>query len=328
MVLRSRRGDVEGNRMSYGWLFVHFRDGPGGESIHFSLSAAQDPLKWTPLYGGAPRMVSDVGTRGVRDPVLVRSSDSRFHVLATDLCVEHGADGWDQWVRTGSRSLVIWDSDDLVNWSAPRLVEVAPEEAGMAWAPEVVHDPATGDAIVFWSSRLYDKNDLEHQGESYSRVLFSRTRDFEFFSPTGIMVDDGTDIIDTAILTDGEQVHRISKSEDAGAISLGVYHEVGSGIFANDFRPLSTRIGRDLHGNVEGPIVFRSQTEQRWYLFLDQYSSSPQGYVAFTSENISSGKWEPISPAEFDIPPGTKHGGILPLTREEWNRLAEHVETG
>lgn len=307
----------------FGFLFVHFREGADGEQIHFTLAEGDDPLRWRPLLGGHARLRSDVGTRGVRDPFLVRDGSGGFHILATDLKVETGREPeWDSWVRTGSRCLVIWDSMDLLEWGSPRLVEIAPPSAGMAWAPEVTVDPVSAEHIVFWSSRLYDQSDGDHSSDSYSRILYSRTTDFVHFTPAEILIDTGRDIIDTALAHHGGVVHRISKDENRRTNSLGVHHEVGSGLFADDYRTLATRIGAERYPDVEGPILFQGHDDGYWYLFLDQYSESPQGYTAFRTDSLDTGRWEPVPSSQFHLPAGTKHGSVLSLRRDEWERLA------
>ncbi|WP_308467221.1 glycoside hydrolase family 43 protein [Rathayibacter soli] len=308
----------------FGYLLVHFRHEHNGERIYFSLSDGDDPLRWNPLFGGRAALTSSVGTTGVRDPVLARDHDGRFHILATDLRVEGGVGGWETWVRSGSRNLVVWDSDDLLTWSEPRLVEVAPPNAGMAWAPEVTRDPTTGEHIVFWSSRLYAADDPDHAAEAYSRILYTRTRDFTDFSPADIFIDAARNIIDTAILQDDGVVHRISKHED-GPGGLGIYHEVGSSLFADDFRIVATSIGSDQYPLVEGPIVFRDHRLDRWYLFLDQYADDIQGYFVMESHDIESGRWTRVPAERLMLRPGTKHGGILSLTFSEWERLAGSI---
>jgi hypothetical protein len=55
-----------------------------GESIHFAISHSGDGLNWTELNGGRPSLRSNVGTGGVRDPTILRSTDgSRVWILAT-----------------------------------------------------------------------------------------------------------------------------------------------------------------------------------------------------------------------------------------------------
>ncbi|BDZ44714.1 glycoside hydrolase family 43 protein [Naasia aerilata] len=318
------------DREEFGYLLAHFREEPDGyaERVFFSLSAGDSPLRWIPLWEGLPVLTSDIGTTGVRDPALVRGDDGRFHVLATDLRI-YGGDGrgWDEWRRHGSRSLIVWASDDLISWSGPRAVTVAPEAAGMAWAPEVTRDAETGEHIVFWSSTLFGAEDAGHRGESYSRILFSRTRDFESFSPAETLIDAGRDIIDTAIVQHEGRVYRFSKHEERGAESWGIYQEVGDGLFATDFRLLARRIGEEVHPDVEAPIVVEAPDGSGWYLFLDRYGSA-QGYMVLRTASLESGRWEPVPESEVDIRPATKHGTVLRLHRDEWERLSRFGPSG
>ena len=50
---------------------------------------------------------------------------------------------------TGSHYMMIWESEDLVNWSEQRMVKVAPKTGGNTWAPEAIYDPATGGISYF-----------------------------------------------------------------------------------------------------------------------------------------------------------------------------------
>jgi hypothetical protein len=309
----------------YGYLLAHFREDPVGhaEKIHFALSAGDSPLRWDPLWGGEPVLESRIGTTGVRDPAIVRDADGAFHILATDLRVMgNGNHDWDEWRRHGSRSLILWDSTDLVTWTGPRAVEIAPPNAGMAWAPEVTVDPETGDHVVFWSSRLFEEDDPDHEADSYSRILYSRTRDFRTFTPADVLIDTGgRDIIDTALLREHGKVYRFSKDE-ARTSGWGIYLERGSSIFADDFEVVTTNIAGDrFPGGVEAPMVLRARDEDRWFLFLDQYLEWPQGYFAMQCTDLDSGRWEYVPADQVSIPPSTKHGTILPLRREEWDRL-------
>lgn len=122
-----------------GYLFVYFTDDEGqggGEEIYFSLSQGNDPLHWRELNGGKPILVSQLGEKGVRDPFLIRSPQGdKFFLLGTDLKA-HGGGDWHRAVNEGSRSILVWESHDLIHWSEQRRVEIAPPDAGCAWAPE------------------------------------------------------------------------------------------------------------------------------------------------------------------------------------------------
>jgi hypothetical protein len=266
---------------------------------------------------------SDLGTTGVRDPFLVRGPDG-FFLVATDLRIYGGDDaGWDAWTRRGSRDLVVWWSADLLTWSDPWCLEVAPPTAGMVWAPEALYDAQRGEFLVYWSSALYDADDVDHEGDAYSRVLAAWTPDFRTIGAPRVLIDRGTDVIDTTMLVEDGRVHRISKQESFAADSDRVYHEVGPEIFSDEYRTVATRIGADLYDKLEAPLVFKDHHDDRWYLFVDQYSRRPQGYVGFSTTDLTGGRWDPIPADRFHMPPDTKHGGVLPLRRGEWRRLRD-----
>ncbi|MEU7476458.1 hypothetical protein AB0A63_10790 [Lentzea sp. NPDC042327] len=74
-----------------GYLMVHFTgDSAIDQQLH--LAHSSDGLHWTDLNSGAPALRSTIGTKGVRDPALVRSPDgSRYWIVATDLCIRCGS---------------------------------------------------------------------------------------------------------------------------------------------------------------------------------------------------------------------------------------------
>ncbi|KAF0095884.1 MAG: hypothetical protein E1N59_660 [Puniceicoccaceae bacterium 5H] len=117
---------------SGGYLFVTFRGEatPMSEQIYFMVS--EDGQKWEALHQGAPVLVSDVGEQGVRDPYIIRApSGDGFYLIATDLSINRHPD-WGRAQTDASQSIVVWESEDLVHWSEPRLMKVAPDDAGCA----------------------------------------------------------------------------------------------------------------------------------------------------------------------------------------------------
>lgn len=308
------------NDAPFGYLMVHFVEDPDGyaEKIYLSLSRGEDPTSWSRLHGGEPILASGQGTTGLRDPHLVRSpAGDRFYLVATDLRVFGGDDaGWPVWSRHGSRSIMVWETADLVTWSPGRLVEVAPENAGMAWAPESVYDDERGEYIVFWSSHLFE--DDSHSGPTYSRILAATTRDFASFSPAQVYLDTGSTTIDTTMIRHGGKVFRFHKDNESGGRQL--YADVVSSLFADDAIILQERIGAE-YGDVEGPLVFKDNYAERWFLFVDHYGDGGVGYRPFVSTDLEAGNWAPFD-GTFELPVDTKHGVVLPLRGGEWERLA------
>lgn len=94
-----------------------------------------------------------VGTGGVRDPAIIRSPDGgRYWIIATDLHTGGGT-SWDDATNRGSTSIAVWESDNLVDWSEPRLLDVAGDipDAGNAWAPEATARSPSAPATRSWA---------------------------------------------------------------------------------------------------------------------------------------------------------------------------------
>lgn len=116
------------------YLFVHFVDTQEDatrEQIYFSVS--KDGKTWTTLNNKQPYLTSNVGTQGVRDPYILRGEDGKFFIIATDLSVYNLKNNWTAAAQQGSKSIVVWESSDLVNWSEASLVKINNDNASCTW---------------------------------------------------------------------------------------------------------------------------------------------------------------------------------------------------
>ncbi len=297
-----------------GYLFVTFRGEatPMTEQIYFMLS--DNGHDWKAMNNAEPVLVSALGEKGVRDPYIIRSHDnSRFFLIATDLSINLNPD-WGRAVRAGSKSIVIWESADLVNWSEPRLVKVAPDDAGCTWAPEVVYDDETGEYMVFWAS-LTAGDDFSKQ-----RIWAARTKDFKTFGEPFIYIEKPTTIIDTTIIKDGDTFYRFTKDERDKAITM----EKGMSIMG-DWKEVDDFSLSKLRG-YEGPTSFMREPAEgdksaKWTLLLDHYAAG-EGYKAFDTDDLGSGQFEASGRMNFPFHP-VRHGTVLSLTPEEYKRLED-----
>jgi hypothetical protein len=294
-----------------GYLFVTFKNGGAvtSEQIYFGLSA--DGRNWQALNKGEPVLTSMIGDKGVRDPYLLRAHDGKsFFLIATDLSMHYTKD-WKKAVREGSRAIIIWESKDLVNWSEPRRVEVAPPDAGCTWAPEAVYDEEKGDYLVYWASTTRGDDFSKH------RIWAARTKDFKTFGAPFIYIEKPTAVIDTDIVRDGTNYYRFTKDEEFKAITMETARRLDG--------PWTNVPGFSLAKmtGYEGPeaYVIEPAAEGRppvWTLILDHYSAG-RGYQPFVTRDIASGQFEPGAGFTFPFP--FRHGSILPLSGEELARV-------
>jgi hypothetical protein len=294
-----------------GFLFVTFRgeQTPRTEQVYFALS--KDGRNWQALKGGEPVLVSTLGEKGVRDPYVLRSRDgSRVYLIGTDLSINLNRD-WGRAVRAGSRSILVWESTNLVQWSEPRLVRVAPEDAGCTWAPEAIYDEQSGDYLVFWASTTRRDDFAKH------RIWAARTRDFATFSEPFVYIEKPAAVIDTTIVRDGTNYVRFTKDETQKGITMEV-----SGSLMGNWRQATDFSLANLRG-YEGPECYLVEpaTNGRpptWCLILDYYSRG-QGYQPYITHDLTGGQF---SQGEgFVFPFRFRHGSVLPLSEAEYRRL-------
>ncbi|MCM3443662.1 glycoside hydrolase family 43 protein [Metabacillus halosaccharovorans] len=299
------------SEMEYaGYLFVYFT-GEGtenGEQIYFALSKGNDPLNWIELNGGKPVLTSRLGEKGVRDPYIIRSPhEKKFYLVATDLKI-YGNGNWGRSVTEGSRSIIIWESTNLVNWSEQRMVELASPDAGCTWAPEVYFDNESEEFIVFWASMLQNMDGTDR----YHRMMYVTTKDFISFSKPQVFIDEGFSVIDTTIIEHQEQIFRFSKGEQ-------IIQESGRSFFDPQFKMINEKVELDFMSRGEGPIIFKSNIEEKWYLFIDEYGL--RGYLPLETTDLTSGVW--TMPEKFSLPTNPRHGSVIPVTLSEYKELLQ-----
>ncbi len=297
-----------------GYLFATFKSesGPDGEQVYFALSP--DGLNWKALNNAEPVLRNPLGDQGLRDPFLIRSHDGeKFFLIGTDLSIHRNPD-WGRAVRQGSRAVIIWESSDLVHWSEPRRVEVAPESAGCTWAPEAIYDPEQSSYLLFWASTTADDNFAKH------RIWAATTKDFKSFSEPFIYIEEDHAVIDTTIVREDGQYFRFTKDETNKLI----YMESANSITGNWTRNEDFSL-RDLQG-YEGPQCFplhsANSDSSQWLLILDNYARH-QGYQPFITSDLASGQFEALDQLSF--PFRFRHGSVIPLTAAEYQILGNEA---
>ena len=343
-----------------GYLFGHFI-GEGNENeeqIYFAL--AEDGLNFKDMNGKQPVLKSDLGEKGVRDPYICRSPEGdRFFLIATDLSIYHrggwkkNAQGYYDPSTTGSHNLVLWQSYDLVNWGEPTLLPVAPENAGMAWAPEMIFDEDSGNYIIFFASSIMNTETLYK--DKPNAIYYCATRDFVHFSDTSLLIDNQTDpdgkareIIDTTILKVGDYYYSASKDGDNAEANGGIRLMRSRTLLDKDAwekvldldelgLQLSTKGNKALdNSTLEGPEFFVYNKKDRvdpnvpeYGLMADQYAANA-GYLPLRTTDLedrtnANSSWSILSSNQYSFDQLRKrHGTILRVTKDEIERIKEN----
>jgi arabinoxylan arabinofuranohydrolase len=294
-----------------GFLFVTFtgEQTPMSEQIYFAVST--DGRQWQSFNDTKPVLVSTLGEKGVRDPYLLRSHDGKkFYLIATDLSINLNRD-WNRATHAGSKSIVVWESANLVDWSAPRLVKVAPDDAGCTWAPEAVYDESKGEYLVFWASTTGSDN------FSKQRIWAAWTKDFVTFGKPFKYIDKPWHVIDADIVRENGNYFRFSKDEQFKTILM----ETSTNLLGTWSTVTNFSLGK-LQG-YEGPecypIKFAAAGKPAsWCVILDHYRKG-NGYEPFVTDNLSTGHFQPGE--GFVFPFRFRHGSVLPITTDELARL-------
>ncbi len=278
------------------FLFSYF-DSNGENGVYLAMS--EDGRTFTDLNGGnvvfTPPAWSD-GDVLTRDPSIVYH-DGTFNMVWT-------SDWWGNNFGTAS-------STDLLNWSTPVQVfpyagYAAQDQPWNVWAPELHYDPTSGDHFVVWSSTTdaeFNNGDGSEDGHGNDHVLYySRTSDFQTFTPAEVFFDQGWSVIDgsaayddrgTTDTSDDRWVmvvknERLVTDPDPSGKNLRLTY-LDSTIDWNTFDYSDWSAAEDpIIGqgtaiqpvDAEGPILVKNGDE--WLIYWDIYTANDYGLASST----------------------------------------------
>lgn len=291
------------------YLFAHFiGEQKDGEQIYFSVS--RDGLHWKDLNDGKPVLYSNVGELGARDPFLIRSpwaEEKKYYLIATDLRIEAGK-GWEAAQYSGSRDILIWESEDLVSWKGPKAHTIGVEGAGCVWAPEAIYDEREDAILVFWASMVGRKQ----------RIYAAYTKDFQTFGDPFLFLEKENHVIDSTIIRTEEGYYRYTKDETTKNIVV----DFAKTLKPEDFKEIPSETLSELYG-VEGPEIFKFNDREEWCLIVDRFATG-KGYLPLVTKSLKTGAFTVLNDTQFDMGVTKKrHGGIIPITEEEYQRLCK-----
>ena len=182
----------------------------------------------------------------------------------------------------------------------------------------MIDDPEQGDYVLHWSSA--------HASDGFQTmdIWYSRTKDFVRFTAPALLYrkESGT-CIDSAMYRENSRYYMFLKSERNPQSIILVAGDRPTGPFerVNRFDEAMRSVANGLY---EAPTAVQLD-DGRWCLFLDYYGvkGAGQGYVPFVASSLADADFV-RSDGEFSFPYGFKHGTILPITPEEYERMKAH----
>lgn len=287
---------------AYAAYILSFFGGDDGEQkLHLAYS--YDGINWSKLNDGLSVLPTTVGNGNVRDPFIFRKKDGSFGIVATQ--------GWD------TSQIYFWDSQDLVSYSNERLKTVTKSGiAGLtgarAWAPEASYDPISDQYIVYWSDPYANGNN----GSIYANT----SADLETFSDPFVLFDAGYQIIDANIVKWQGTYYMLFKDERGNNTDGGggkhILMAKADAIAAGEFAQYTDAI---TEAPVEGPFMFKVIGEEKWYHYYDYFNEHKFGLSVST--DLAGGKWEFMGKSETMPTEDVRHGGVIPVTMKEMNRI-------
>ncbi|MBB6476127.1 immunoglobulin-like domain-containing protein [Sphaerisporangium rubeum] len=345
----------------YGMVNFARSNSQAGQQIYMATSVGNDPTRWVAANNGQMVLQSTKGMHAVRDPSIVRSPEGdKFYLIATDLNVDGTAYGWKGWdwaQSDASRYIEVWESRDLRTWSEQRHVRVAPDEAGMTFAPEAIWDVMIGAYVVYWTSSMYppgtsytpNRNDPNGRCPlTRNQTLYTTTRDFVTFTPAKVMSGrPGHGTLDAVIIRDDldGSYHRFVTdriSTGAGVTKYvpgcaidDIYQERATSVLAppEDWTLVKGCITHDTMNTTyaEAPMVVKANPGdvrgKGYYLWADQkWAGAPAGnpmeeqLSPYWGKDLASGEWTPITwqTPDYNRANGViRHGHVFALTEAE-----------
>lgn len=287
------------------YLFTSFRDN-GQDGLHLAYS--HDGLTWTALKNDESFLKPEVGGKLMRDPCICRGPDGTFHMVWT-------SSWWD-------KGIGIAHSKDLITWSQQKFIGVMEHEseARNCWAPEIFYDEKDEKYLIYWSTTIPSRfpetesgGDKSDGGRLNHRIYCTTTKDFETYTDTKLLYDDGFNAIDATIVKDGDKYVMFVKDETRYPEPKKNIRIAYSDNLEGPYSHASEPISPDW---VEGPTSLK--IDDTWYLYYDGYTR--HRYEGIKSKDLKN--WESIT-EQLSFPEGTRHGTVLKVSGEVLAGLLE-----
>ncbi|MBE9661353.1 glycoside hydrolase family 43 protein [Mucilaginibacter myungsuensis] len=284
------------------------------EQLHIALST--DGLHWTALSDNKP-----VWQQRMRDPYIHRGADGIWRLVATG----GGRDAGDR--RQTGPVFMYATSPDLINWkfekSLPLMKDFRDSSVAMVrniWAPEFYYDEAAKEYTLFWSSSFKDA------GWKESRLYYSKTKDWQTFTPAKVLFAPPYSVIDGTMIKDKDTYYLFHKEEEFSP-RTGERRGIRVATSKNLEGPFTIFEGPLNKGQIaptitEGPSVMADPKGKGWLLFYDYPMADHYGISS--SPDLFNWKIE----TDIDIPADARHGSLSKITAAEAEALRKAFAGG
>ena len=299
-------------------LFAHMMDSNYGR-LYYSVSL--DGLHWEMLNGG--KRVFD-----------------QYHGHAS-ICKGH--DG--HYYLVGNRGddkpdINFWTSEDLITWKkysdyVPDLKVVPDYSKALAriGAPKLFYDEPSSQYLLTWHTpHDLGQTTLPEPYWASQRTLFITSKDLLSFSrPPQKFFPWDMATIDVVIQREGASYYAVVKDERYPTLDWTTGKTIRISRAGNLLGPYSEP-GPPVSPNFrEAPTLIPSPDGKAWYLYYEQYPGVAYGLsVAATV----SGPWFQVAGNQrrswdkFHLPPGVRHGCMIPITRQQYEALLRAFPKG
>ncbi|MCH7230533.1 glycoside hydrolase family 43 protein [Glycomyces sp. L485] len=283
------------------YAMVYFKESPNetDDSYALHLAVSTDGLEWTPLNQNDPVAVPTAGTRGLRDPFVLRKQDGTFTVLATDL---NG-----RVFNLDNEYIHVWDSPDLTTFTGYRRVHLH-DMPTHSWAPTAFWDPSRGRYAVVYSAYNGVRDVL----------MVNYTTDFVDMGSPQVFFDPGFNVLDGDVLVHGGVFYLAYKN----LADNDLYVSRSATGAPNSFTTLTDGLRQG--DAIEAPILVESHAGNAFWLWGDSFVPDNAVFYAWRSTDIDGDSWSALGQREYTPPMSAKHASIVPISAAERDALIDH----
>ena len=286
------------------YLFVYFvGNGEGEERLHFAVS--ENGYDFRPLNNNEAVITQTKGKKCVRDPYVFRGADGKAYIIGTDMKCE---EGWES-----NHALITWQSENLTDWTDETVIDIKElgekyRDTTRAWAPQAIWDENEKAYMLYWahSTRQHNTAGIYYAYSKDMKTLLSE--------PKPLYCRDIQTIDGDIVYNEREKRYYLFFKHDEDQTIAYVTSENLCGPYED--KPVVVSLAPS---GVEGSQMYRINGTDTWILIMDEYGKGR--FFMQQTENFRD--YLPVAREDYHMDFSPRHGSIMPITDEEYDRLTE-----